>query len=143
MNSSLDTGIDIRALLGIPRDHFLVLHVGSHTGAKGHAEAIDIFRKARIKKITFLMVANDLGGGCTKRCKLKKLIFNLRFRLGSGDKKLIISSLPRPQTIAAYKEADPFFIYFKYRVLAPGAFRMHGLKDAFSDYRCGECEGNN
>ena len=35
--------IDIRKYLGIPAHQFLILQVGSHTGMKGHAEAIAIF----------------------------------------------------------------------------------------------------
>ena len=38
---------DIRKDLKIPEDHFLILHVGSHTGLKGHAEAIRIFSRAK------------------------------------------------------------------------------------------------
>lgn len=103
-----DTKIDIRALLGIPEDHFLILHVGSHTGVKGHAEAIRIFSRSRIRKATFLIVANSFWRGCTNACKLKELVYNGWFKLKSGEKRLIITSLPRPETIAAYKAADMF-----------------------------------
>ena len=103
-----DTKIDIRALLGIPEYHFLILHVGSHTGVKGHAEAIRIFSKARIRKATFLIVANSFWRGCANACKLKELVYNGWFKLKSGEKRLIITSLPRTGTIAAYKAADMF-----------------------------------
>ena len=103
-----DTEIDIRALLGIPEEHFLLLHVGSHTGVKGHAEAIRIFSKARIRKATFLIVANSFWRGCTNACKLKELAYNVWFGLSSGEKRLIITSLSRPETVAAYKAADMF-----------------------------------
>lgn len=103
-----DTKIDIRALLGIPEEHFLILHVGSHTGVKGHAEAIRIFGRARIRKATFLIVANSFWRGCTNTCRLKELVYNGWFRLKSEEKRLIITSLPRTETIAAYKAADMF-----------------------------------
>ena len=103
-----DAKINIRALLGIPEDHFLILHVGSHTGVKGHAEAIRIFSKARIRKATFLIVANSFWRGCTNTCKLKELVYNGWFKLKSGEKRLIITTLFRLETIAAYKAADMF-----------------------------------
>src|SRR3989338_1633061 len=58
--------INIRKKLNIPKNHFLILHVGSHTGAKGHREAIEIFEKAKIINTTFLLIGNSFGGGCTK-----------------------------------------------------------------------------
>jgi glycosyltransferase involved in cell wall biosynthesis len=103
-----DINLDIRKLLGIPQQHFLILHVGSHTGIKGHAEAIKMFSKARIRNATFLIVANDFGGGCVTACKWKTRFFYLRPKHKFYDKRLIVTSLPRKETVAAYKEADMF-----------------------------------
>lgn len=100
--------IDIRWKLGIPREHFLILHVGSHTGLKGHAEAIKIFSKAHIKNATFLIIANDFGGGCATACKFKNFFFNGWIKHKFDGKRLTITSLTRPETVAAYKEADLF-----------------------------------
>ena len=61
-----DSRVDIRQSLSIPGDHFLLISVGSHTGLKGHAEAISIFKKARIRHATFLLVANSLHDGCQR-----------------------------------------------------------------------------
>ncbi|HJV64634.1 MAG TPA: glycosyltransferase family 4 protein [Geomonas sp.] len=99
---------DIRAQLGIPHDHFLILHVGSHTGLKGHAEAIRIFDKARIKNATLLIAANDFGKGCGTSCKLKRLLFNAWPRRLSDGKKIVVTPLPRRETVAAYHAADLF-----------------------------------
>lgn len=103
-----ETGIDIRAALGIPKEHSLILHVGSHTGIKGHAEAIKIFSKAQIRNATFLMVANDFEDGCGTACMLKKRLFSAMPRRRSDGKRLIVTSLPRNETVAAYKTADLF-----------------------------------
>lgn len=100
--------IDIREKLNIPKNHFLILHVGSHTGLKGHREAIEIFEKAKITNATFLIIGNSFGGGCTKYCFIKEKLFNLSPRRLLDKKRLIVVSLSREQTISAYKEANLF-----------------------------------
>ena len=100
--------VDIRTMLGIPRDHFLVVHVGSHTGLKGHAEAIRIFGRAPIRNATLLVAANDVRGGCASACTIKRVLFNAwPGRLADG-KRLLVTSLLRQETVAAYKSADLF-----------------------------------
>ncbi|MCK4793978.1 MAG: glycosyltransferase family 4 protein [Desulfobacteraceae bacterium] len=100
--------VNIRKKLNIPQDHFLILHVGSHTGIKGHKEAIQIFKKAKIKHASFLIVANSFGGGCTRSCRIaeKKYAYSPYSKI--ADKKIIIRSLSRKETVAAYHEADLF-----------------------------------
>lgn len=103
--------IDIRKKLKIPKNHFLLLLVGSHTGGKGHKEAIEIFAKAKIKEATFLIIAgkaNNPNGGCEKYCSLRKKLFEFSPRRRFDNKKLIITSLPRLETVSAYKETDLF-----------------------------------
>lgn len=100
--------VDIRSQLGIPREHLLVLHVGSHTGLKGHTEAIKIFGKAQIRNATLLIVANDLDGGCTRSCRIRKRIFDKWPKQVKDDKRVIITTLLRQETVAAYHEADLF-----------------------------------
>jgi len=100
--------IDIRARLGIPEDHFLVLHVGSHTGLKGHAEAISIFAKARISNATLLIAANDFGEGCGTSCKIRKIFFNVWPLRHKEGKRVVITTLSRQDTVAAYQASDLF-----------------------------------
>lgn len=100
--------IDIRTQLGILRDHFLCLHVGSHTGLKGHVEAIQMFAKARISNATLLIAANDFGGGCAAACNIKRVLFNAWPGRRADGKRLLVTSLPRKETIAAYRSADLF-----------------------------------
>lgn len=100
--------INIRQRLNIPQEDLLVLHVGSHTGSKGHTEALEIFSKARISNATFLLVANDLGGGCACSCRRKCRIFNLFPSRWKDNKKVIVTTLPRKETVAAYQAADLF-----------------------------------
>ena len=99
---------DIKRKLNISKSHFLILHVGSHTGLKGHREAIQIFEKAKITNTTFLIIGNSFGGGCTKYCFIKEKLFNLSTRRFSDKKRLIVASLSREETLNAYKQADLF-----------------------------------
>lgn len=99
--------IDIRKRLGIPGDHFLILHVGSHTGEKGHAELLEIFRRARISNAALLLVANSYKAYCTQRCLFAAKLYNLFFS-ASGNKKIIVTELSREETVAAYHAADLF-----------------------------------
>jgi glycosyltransferase involved in cell wall biosynthesis len=104
-----DLVIDIRAELEIPRNDFLILHVGSHTGVKGHEETIEIFKKTRMRNATLLIVGNKMSeGGCYETCRNKGKLFNKSlFRFLDG-KKIIIAELSRMNTVAAYKAADLF-----------------------------------
>lgn len=103
-----DSPIDIRRELGIPPDAFFILHVGSHTGIKGHAEAMDIFRRAGVKKAVLLIVGNTTSVHCARDCRRRKVIFNFHpARLGDG-KKIAVVELSREETVAAFKAADLF-----------------------------------
>jgi len=122
--------MNIKSLLNIPQENFLILLVGSHTSSKGHKEAIKIFRKSNIKNATLLIVGYEskekdkkniiwiarrllflffgFGGRCGEKCRRSALLFNNSpFRL-IDNKKIIIKSLQREQTISVYKQADLF-----------------------------------
>ena len=103
-----ETSIDIRTMLGIPKDHFLVLHVGAHTGLKGHRDIFRIFSRARMKNATMLIVANDFGKWCTQECRIRKLLFSGRTKHQLAGKQVLVTSLSRHDTVAAYKAADLF-----------------------------------
>lgn len=100
--------IDIKKKLNIPENHFLILHVGSHTGLKGHKEAVTIFKKAQITHATLVIVAEDSKSKCCKSCHFsaKKYKWNPFSKL--SDKNIIVTSLSRNETIAAYQQADLF-----------------------------------
>lgn len=100
--------LNIREKLNIPEDHFLILHVGSHTGIKGHKEAIQIFTKAKIKNATLLIIGNEVKGGCINACKRSEKLYRWNPFSKTSDKQLIIESLSRQETVAAYCEADLF-----------------------------------
>lgn len=100
--------VDIRRKLGIPSDHLLILHVGSHTGLKGHAEALKLFHRARLTKATFLLVGNNFGSGCKNKCALMARVDNSDPRSQYRKKRVLLRELTRPETVAAYHQADLF-----------------------------------
>lgn len=100
---------DVRARLGIPKDDLLILHVGSHTGVKGHREAIQLFRQANIGPATLLIIGNEYPrSGCARRCHLAVTISKLPLVGLQPGKQLLVRDLSRAETVAAYKAADLF-----------------------------------
>jgi len=99
---------DIRPHLGIPPDDFLILHVGSHTGLKGHVEAIEIFRRADIHDATLLIVGNEPSGGCGSVCREQSGLNNSSARFQADSKRIISTTLSRSDTVLAYHAADLF-----------------------------------
>jgi len=80
---------DLRKKLNIPAGHLLILHVGSHTGGKGHSEAIEMFRRANIKNAVLLIAGNyfpaweTLPGGFLRKLKrgVARGVFGAAFKL--------------------------------------------------------------
>jgi len=92
---------NIRKQMSTPENHLLILLVGSHTGQKGHSEAIKIFRKAKIGPSTLVIVGEKTGKRCTFYC-------NLAHYLSTSDKRIISCSLSRGFAIALFHAADLF-----------------------------------
>lgn len=102
-------GIDrIRAKLGIPEETMLILHVGSHSGMKGHSEAIRIFNKAEITDASLVIVGNRPRGGCFYRCLFQKLLNSINPLARVRNKSIFLFSLERDLVVALYHEADLF-----------------------------------
>jgi len=80
--------------------------VGSHTGQKGHAEAIKIFYRAKIKNATLLIVGNK--GKCLNLCKEKERNLNNSKEYKTNMKKLLVLELNREETVSAFQSADLF-----------------------------------
>lgn len=101
------TNIDVRKKIGINKDNFLILHIGSHTGQKGHSKAMEIFKKAKIKNSTFVIVAQNKGL-CYADCKKKEEKINTSKHFKKDNKKIIVQKFTRDETVALLKEADLF-----------------------------------
>jgi len=100
--------MDIRKKLGISETDFFILQVGSHTGVKGHAEAIRIFNKAKITNATFLITGSVYSRRCAIACKLKEVLFNSWVHRKKDRKKLIVTYLSDEEIRAAYRTANLF-----------------------------------
>jgi len=99
---------DIRQRLNIHPEALLILHVGSHTGLKGHEEAMEIFRQADIHDATLLIVGNEPIGGCASLCRKQADQINLSAQSRIQKKQVIITPLTRSETVSAYHSADLF-----------------------------------
>jgi glycosyltransferase involved in cell wall biosynthesis len=102
-----ESGINIRERLGIHPEVFLILHVGSHTGSKGHREALEIFRRAHIANAVFLLAGNEMGG-CEDTCRATATKLNASRGFRVAGKRVIVGFLSREETVAAFRAADLF-----------------------------------
>jgi glycosyltransferase involved in cell wall biosynthesis len=100
------SNIHVKEELNIPPDNFLILHVGSYTGIKGHEEAIKIFLGSALKNATLLMIGNN-HQVFEKRRGLNFVFKKLKGKL-LQNKKIVFDSFSRHFTVAAYKQADIF-----------------------------------
>jgi len=99
---------DVRSKLGVAEDHFLILHVGSHTWFKGHEEAMEIFGQADMRDAILLIVGNEAQGGCGTLCRERAKLLNGSARFRTDRKRIIVTPLTRAETVSAYHAADLF-----------------------------------
>lgn len=107
---SRESNINIRQKLGIPADNFLIVHIGSHTGMKGHQAARQIFKKANIKNSSLLIIGNSFPGnpGCSIKCQQAADYWNSKQGAKTKKQQIINADLSREETIAALKSAQLF-----------------------------------
>lgn len=104
------TGPDVRAALGIPARSTLVLHVGSFTGAKGQPEAIEIFRRARLRDATLLLVGDPANRKVHRRCSRRARLHRLSPVRLLDRTSIRVATLDRATTVAAFQAADLFLL---------------------------------
>lgn len=100
--------INIYKELKISEESFIILHVGSHTGLKGHKELMRIFKKADISNTTLLIIGNVIDSKCMKSCEHTAWLYNRSFRACLKGNRIIVGDLSRETTVAAYHAADLF-----------------------------------
>lgn len=96
-----------RDKFNISKDCFIVLHVGSHTGLKGHREAIEIFAKSDVRNSVLVMIGNGKSG-CFYDCLQETRRLNSGNRFVCMEKKVILLDLTREETISAFMAANVF-----------------------------------
>lgn len=100
--------VNCRELLQIPENHFLILHVGSFTGLKGQLDAMEIFDLAKLTNSTLLLIGNVKSKKYWLESIRKQLRFNLSPKRRVDKNRILIKTLPRGLTVAAFKTADLF-----------------------------------
>ncbi|KEF41459.1 MAG: hypothetical protein ER33_11380 [Cyanobium sp. CACIAM 14] len=122
----------LRARLGIPEDHFLVLHVSGYLSvAKGQAEALEIFSGSQLQDATLLLVSPDFAQSLARSLTPRQLARGLyhllrgkglralafptqlqvmkrlrRRRNRSARRQVLGHALSREDTVSAFLEAD-------------------------------------
>lgn len=98
--------VDVRARLGVPAGHALVLHVGSFTGEKGQPEALAIFRRAGLRDATLLLVGDPANRKAARRVARRARLHALS-PLRLLDRTAVRAvALDRAATVAAFQQAD-------------------------------------
>lgn len=125
---SVEKDPHFRERYGIGESDFLFLTVGSFTGMKGHFEVVSAFEKVQLDgPSTLLLNGNKINdpAKATLKKKAKKYIrkglqvLNIikdnpwmdvvnRINQQDGDKKVLVTDLPRPELIQAYMASGLF-----------------------------------
>ncbi len=98
----------IREKLGISKSQFMLLHVATYTGVKGHREAIKIFIGSSLENAVLVLAGNKmkyLEGAFQSHYSYVRLRILAKLR----KKKIIFTELERKDTVEAFREADLFF----------------------------------
>lgn len=134
--NNLEAG-DIKQRYNIAVDDFLILTVGSHTGSKGHSEAMSLFKRAKLHNVTLLVIGNNplpltfiksivintikkglnffsfltkkkYVANCYHSCSFNAGWYNLVFAIKGEKKRIVVKEMNRADTLAAYAAADLF-----------------------------------
>ena len=128
---------DIRRKFGIPNETFLVLHVGSFSGIKGHTEATEIFIRANLNNAVLVMIGNN-NEKFRKRVYYKLKISTLLKYIFYWKRKIIITSgLARQETIKAFISSDVFLFPSNVECSPIVLFEAMASKTAFLTSDCG------
>lgn len=99
---------NVRQRLGIADNEFTIMHIGTHTGLKGHDEAIQMFGQAEIENAVFVLNGNVMGEGCTSRCSQSISDFNANSKYQQQKKRIISTNLNQADKVALLKASDLF-----------------------------------
>ena len=127
-----------RAKYGIPRDRLLLLSVGSHTGEKGHREAIEAFARAKVGAAVLVIVGNEVGDrSCLPECRRHA---RRPWLLSFGLKRVLLLDLPRADVVAAYHDADLFLFPSNIECSPIVLFEALASRTPFVATACGNAE---
>ncbi|MFZ5437833.1 MAG: glycosyltransferase family 4 protein [Patescibacteria group bacterium] len=101
--------LNIKEKIGIRKGNLTLLLVGSHSGAKGHREAINTLNILPHKRVSLIIVAKNESSNCSKKCINSEKKFNNSILRKIDHKQLFVKELTREETISLFSEADLFF----------------------------------
>lgn len=92
-----------------PSKCFNILHVGNHTGQKGHRELMKIYYHSNVFNSKLLVLgAKKVMGKCYFVCKIRSFFYNLVFKITGVKKKIEVSCLERREVVQSYLTSDLF-----------------------------------
>jgi L-malate glycosyltransferase len=103
----VETDWSLREAVGLEPNRLVVLHVGSYTGSKGHAEAIRIFARASASDSSLVFVGTDVLQ-FRRSFQSGHSLWKARRAVRKGKLKIFFLELDRARTVAALKQADVF-----------------------------------
>lgn len=94
---------------GIPSHNKILLCVSNHTGQKGHKEAIESFKKAKIKDASLVFIGDvNINAGCYRACKKASNMSKIWNSIVRNGKTIHTLTLSRNDTINFYSISDIF-----------------------------------
>ncbi len=101
-----------RKLLGLG-DKFVFLSIGSHTGIKGHSEAIEFFNRQPLKNSELIIIGNsfDKDTGCWKSCHRSAIKSHFKLSNWRNKKRIRVLNLNRSETLNYLYAADLFLFF--------------------------------
>lgn len=119
---------------------FVILLVGSHTGIKGHREAIEIFKKTFLRNAVLLIVGNEVNPSCYRRCRRQYnlLRYNPWYKL--LRKRLLLLNISRQETVKLFKRADLFLFPSNLECSPIVLFEAMAAKTPFITSDCGNAQ---
>lgn len=100
--------LGMRKKMGISEKDFLILNVSHHTGLKGHKETMQIFEKAELINSVLLIIGDQSEDGCYASCQSRVNSFNGSQKARQSNRRMILASFPRSETVSCFQEANLF-----------------------------------
>lgn len=101
---------DLESILPDIRKRDLIVHIGSHTGLKGHKELMWMYARAKLNRSsTLLLIGNKSPNGCYSDCSMRSRLLNFYFKSHIVNKKVaMVDRMNRTRTVTALKLAKLF-----------------------------------
>ncbi len=100
---------DFLKIYGIPENNKILLCVSNHTGQKGHKEAIESFKRAKIKDASLVFIGDiNHYAGCYKNCAYQSKLSRFTNLLFRNGKTIHTLNINRADTVKFYSTCDLF-----------------------------------